>query len=211
MRIQRLSACLAAGLLAVAILSGQGAADRPARAEPLAQPSPRPTIDLTATALAQPTAPPPPPGTLPPGPGTTSIPPASPTQPAPTRAAATATATATQTNTAAPSDTPPATATTGPSQTPVVLIQTVVQTQEVPIVQTVVVTNTPAAAAGPVDAPRPPGLGFTLLLWLFMLVPLLALMLGLIWLWRQRFLFPGVYPMRGRPWRGGRLPGRQRR
>jgi hypothetical protein len=197
----------AAGLAALVSLC-VGAALWPARAV-VAQtnPSPRPPIDQTLTALA-------PPPTSPSGGGPTSAPATlAPGQPSPTativRPRVTRTPTATQTDVPTATPTP-----TQPTQTPFVIEQTVVQTVVQVVVETVVVSGTPIVVTVPpveTEATAPAAnTDVPWWLWLLILFPLLALLVGL-WLLRARGVFwPGLYPLHGRPWQAQPVVGRRR-
>lgn len=191
-------------------------------AYPLAQPSPRPTIDLTATALAQPTNPPGATATpLPPGP---TNPPPTGGQPSATAASPTATrirpqATTTRTPTAEPAtatEPPTSTATAAPStevpptQTPwVIYITTTPQPGGGGVV---IITDIPTlqATAGQPEPPPSPKSNWDWLGWLVLLFVLGLLAIPLLWLARRGFIFPALYPARGRPRSTGTRPGRRR-
>lgn len=182
----------------------------------LAQPSPRPTIDLTATALAQPTNPP--------GPTNTPLPPGSTNPPQPTggQPSATATrirpqATATQTPTAVPpTASPTSTATTAPptdippTQTPwVILITTTPQPGGGGVIIITVIPTLAATAVQPETSP-PPKTNWDWLGWLVIVLVLVLLAMPLLWLVRRKFILPVLYPARGRPRSTGVRPGRRR-
>lgn len=184
----------------------------------LAQPSPRPTIDLTATALAQPTSPP--------GPTNTPLPPGSTNPPQPTggQPSATATrirpqATATQTPTAEPptaTASPTSTATTAPptdvppTQTPwVILITTTPQPGGGGVIIITVIPTLAATAVQPETSP-PPKTNWDWLGWLVIVLVLVLLAMPLVWLVRRKFILPALYPARGRPRSTGVRPGRRR-
>jgi hypothetical protein len=168
-------------------------------------PSPRPPLDATNQYLTS-VAPQP---TSPPGGGGTPI-------PGGPLATATNTARPRLTRTPSPTSTEthvPATETPAPTQTPFVVEQTVVQTVVQVVVETVMVSGTPVVvtveATRVIEAPAA-SVDVPWWLWLLILFPLLALLAGL-WLMRSRGAFlPGLYPLRGRPWREVAAPGRRR-
>lgn len=192
-------------------------------AYPLAQPSPRPTIDLTATALAQPTNPPGPTNTpLPPG-GTNPPQPTS-AQPSATSASPTATrrrpqATLTSTSTAVPptvTEPPTSTATAAPptdvppTQTPwVIYITTTPQPGGGGVIIITVIPTLQPTAVQP-ETPPPPKANWDWLGWLVLLLVLGLLTIPLLWLARRKFSLPALYPARGRPRSTGVRPGRRR-
>lgn len=192
-------------------------------AYPLVQPSPRPTIDLTATALAQPTNPPGPTNTpLPPGP--TNPPQPTGSQPSATAASPTATrrrpqATITHTATAAPPTVtaPPTFTATAvpptevpPTQTPwVIFITTTPQPGGGGVVIITVIPTLPATAVQPETTPSRTA-NWQWLGWLVLLLVLGLLAMPLLWLARRKFTFPALYPARGRPRSTGVRPGRRR-
>ncbi len=199
-------------------------------AYPFAQPSPRPTIDLTATALAQPTNPPAPTNTpLPPGPTsppqptnppqpTSAQPSITPVPPTATRVRAQATNTHTPT-TESPTATQPPTATdteAPPTEIPSTQTPWVIYITTTPqpgggsvIIITVVPTLQPTAVQPEIVSP--PKANWDWLGWLVLMLVLVLLAVPLMWLARRKFILPMIYPTRGRPRSTGVRPGRGRR
>lgn len=213
---------LATGVFVGAMaLCGAGLLLPPLRAEGAAlQPSPRPTIDLTATqaALLSSTPATPTPAS---GATNTGAPPVNTTQPQITATATAIRARPSRTPTAAPpteTATPPS---APPSETP-----TAAPPTEIPATQTpwiIYITTTPDAGGGVIvitviptlaPTPTPAPQNTTDWSWLAWLVlALLAIMLGLplLWLLRRRLRSPMVYPVRGRVRRATVRPARIRR
>lgn len=197
-----------------------------AEAYPFAQPSPRPTIDLTATALAQPTNPLGPTNTsLPPGP--TSPPQTTTAQPSATNVLPTATRVRGQaTNTHTPTAEPP-TATIPPTATNTDAPPTAIPPTQTPWI--IYITTTPQPGGGGVviitviptlqptavqpEPPAAPNANWGGLAWFVLILVLALLALPLMWLARRRFILPMLYPARGRPRPTGVRPrrGRERR
>lgn len=198
-------------LLACALSLTEG--PRLAEAGPLAQPSARPTIDLTATAAAQasPTAPAPSPTS---GGAATSVP-TSLTSAPPTATQKGAQPTRTSTSvplTASPTATPwiiVVTATglppteTAPTATPQVIVITAT-----PLLGGAIVATTIPPTSQPVSDPAAPSPA-SWVLWLFILSPIVLVTLALWWLRSRRYFLPVLYPPRGRPRRAGVRPGRR--
>ena len=194
---------------------------RPAGASLLAQPSPRPTIDLTGTALAQPTNPPGPTNTpLPPGP---TNPPPTGGQPSATRVPPTATPIRPRATTTQPPTTEPPTATERPTSTATAAPPTEIPPSQTPFV--IYITTTPQPGGGVViitviptlratavqpETPQASKANWDWLGWLVLLVVLGLLAIPLMWLARRKFMLPAMYPARGRPRSTGVRAGRGR-
>jgi hypothetical protein len=192
---------------------------RQAEAGPLAQPSARPTIDLTATAAAHasPTAPGPVPTT---GGGGTSVA-ASPTAALPT--ATPRSIQPTRTSTTVPSTVSPTQP--PPTATPWIIVVTATSllpteppASPTPLVIVITATPGPGGAmvgtalpltAQPASDPATPNpAGWWL--WVLILSPIVMLAVALWWLRGRGFFVPALYPPRGRPRRGGVLSARRR-
>lgn len=186
---------------------------RQAEAGPLAQPSARPTIDLTATAAAQASP------TASGGAGTSVA--ASPTSALPTatpRGIQPTRTTTSMPSTASPTQPPP-------TATPWIIVVTATslpptEAPASPTPHVIVITATPEPGGAVVGtalpptaqpatdpaAPNPAGWW----LWALILSPFVMLALALWWLRGRGFFVPAFYPPRGRPRRGGVLSGRRR-